>query len=35
LYHVDNYQFFIVSVVIGGPASGVVNPKLWGANVWL
>jgi len=24
---------FIVSMVIGGPASGVANPKLWGANV--
>jgi len=35
LYHVDDYQFFIVSMVIGGPACGVANPKFWGGNVWL
>jgi len=26
--------FFIVSMVIRGPASGVANPKLWGAKCW-
>jgi len=25
-------NFFIVSMVIGGPASGVGNQKLWGAK---
>jgi len=33
LYRVDDYQFFVISMVIGGPASGVANPKLWGENV--
>jgi len=26
-------NIFIVSMVVGGPASDVTNPKLWGANV--
>jgi len=25
--------FFIVSMVIRGPASGVANPKLWGSKM--
>jgi len=32
LYRVDDYQFFIVSMVIGGPAGGVANPKVWGGK---
>jgi len=32
LYRIDDYQFFILSMVIGGPASGVANPKLWGSK---
>ena len=35
LYLVDDNQFFIFSMVIGGPASGIANPKLWGPKVWL
>jgi len=27
-------NFFIVSIVNGGPASGIANAKLWGRNVW-
>jgi len=35
LYFVDDYQFFIFTMIIEGPAGGIANPKLWGPKVWL
>jgi len=34
LYRVGDYQFFIVSMVIGGRTSGVANIKLWESKMF-